>query len=629
MDANQNPASAVGTGLSDSRPRRIAAVRGLALLTAAGVALFAATPPLNAQVPPPPAAGATWTTSAGTVQGTRFSALNQINTTNVARLTQEFEFKTGIEAGHEGAPLVVGNTMYMVGPFPNKLFALNLANKGALKWVFNPRADPFAEGKACCDIVNRGAAYATHPAHPDGLIIYAVLDTTVVAVNARTGREVWRRKVGKVEIGETMTVAPLVVGDKVIVGNSGGEFGVRGFTIGLNVADGSVAWKAFNTGPDAEVLIQDEFRPFYPKDQGPNLGVTTWPGDQWQIGGGTSWMGLTYDPQLDLLFHGTSNPGPWNHEARPGANKWTSTVFARRPSTGEAIWAYQITPHDAHDYDGTNENIVVDLPIGGVTRKVTVRFDRNGFAYVQDARTGQVLSAPKYFEPTNWATEVNLTTGIPQRVEAKQPRTGVKVTDICPYLIGGKDQQPAAFSPRTNLFYVPGNRLCMTWESLHVNYIEGTPFMGAFTEGTPVTPGSEGEFFAWDATTGTKAWRIPERFPVWSGALATAGDVVFYGTMDRFFKAVDARTGAVLFQTELDSGIVGYPMTFRGADGRQRVAVYSGSGGSLVPHTEFGTALDDSSGSGGSGSGSGDELVPPNPLREFVKEGRVHVFVLN
>ena len=609
-------------------PSRRGARRSLALIGVAGVMLAAAAAPRLAQAAAP-AAGAEWKTSAGTVQGTRFSALNQINRANVSRLTQEFEFTTGIEAGHEGAPLVVANTMYMVGPFPNKLFALDLANKGALKWVFDPKADPFAEGKACCDIVNRGAAFAKHPAHPDGLIIYAVLDTTVVAVNARTGREVWRRKVGNVEIGETMTIAPLVVGDKVIVGNSGGEFGVRGFTTGLNVANGAVAWKAFNTGPDAEVLIRDEFRPFYPKDQGTNLGATTWPGNQWQIGGGTSWMGLTYDPQLNLLFHGTSNPGPWNHEARPGDNKWTSTVFARRPGTGEAIWAYQITPHDAHDYDGTNENIVVDLPIGGVTRKVIVRFDRNGFAYTQDARTGEVLLAPKYFEPTNWATAVDLATGIPQRVEAKQPRTGVKVTDICPYLIGGKDQQPAAFSPRTKLFYVPGNRLCMTWESLHVNYIEGTPFMGAFTEGAPVDPAAQGEFFAWDAATGTKAWRILERFPVWSGALATAGDVVFYGTMDRFFKAVDARTGAILFQTQLDSGIVGYPMTFKGADGRQRVAVYSGSGGTLVPHTEFGTALDDRSGSSGSGSSSGDDLVPPNPLREFAKEGRVHVFVLN
>ena len=593
----------------------------LALLTAAGVTLVATslTLPGLAQAGAP-AAGNNWTTPAGTVEGTRFSSLSQVNTTNVARLTQEFEFETGIEAGHEGAPLVVGNTMYMVSPFPNKLFALDVANKGRLKWVFDPKVDPFAEGKACCDIVNRGAVFARHPSHPNGLVIYALLDTTVVAVNAVTGREVWRNKVGNVEIGEAMTIAPLVVGNKVIVGNSGGEFGVRGATFALNLGNGSLAWKAFSTGPDADVLIKNSFRPFYPKDQGTDLGASSWPTDQWQIGGGTVWMGLTYDPQLDLLFHGTSNPGPWNHEARPGDNKWTATVFARRPSTGEAIWAYQITPHDAHDFDGTNENIVVNLPIGGVTRRVLVRFDRNGFAYVHDARTGQVLRAPKYFEPTNWATAVDLVTGIPQRVAAKQPRTGIPVTNICPHLVGGKDQQPAAFSPRTKLFYVPGNRLCMTWEGLHVQYIEGTPFMGAATEQTPVTPGSEGEFFAWNATTGTKAWRIAERFPVWSGALATAGDVVFYGTLDRFFKAVDARTGRVLFRTELDSGIVGYPMTFMGADGRQRVAVYSGSGGVLVPHTKFGV---------GQSSGSSSGSASPNPLRQFVKPGRVHVFVLD
>ena len=394
-------------------------------------------------------------------------------------------------------------------------------------------------------------------------------------------------------------------------------------------------WKAFNTGPDADVLIQDEFRPFYPKDRGTNLGETSWPGKQWQIGGGTTWMGLTYDPQLDLLFHGTSNPGPWNHEARPGDNKWTATLFARRPSTGEAIWAYQITPHDAHDFDGTNENILVDLPLGpgGTNLRVLVRFDRNGFAYVQNARTGQILRAPKYFEPTNWATDVDLFTGIPQRVPAKQPRTGVPVTDICPHLVGGKDQQPAAFSPRTRLFYVPGNRLCMTWESLHVLYIEGSPFMGAATSATPVDPAAQGEFFAWNATTGTKAWRIPERFPVWSGALATAGDVVFYGTMDRFFKAVDANTGALLFKAELDSGIIGYPMTFMGADGRQRVAVYSGTGGSLAPRLKFGqeTPRGAATGAGNNDGDPGDDdgPVPPNPLREYVNKGRVHVFVIN
>lgn len=591
-------------------------------LLMAGVA--SATAPSLAQVDaPPPAAGRNWTTPAGTLQGTRFSALAQINTGNVARLKQEFEFDTDMEAGHEGTPLVANNTMYVVTPFPNLLFALDLRNRGKVKWVFDPKPDPFAEGKACCDIVNRGAVFAAHPAHPNGLIIYAVLDTTVVAVDAATGKERWRNKLGKVEIGETMTIAPLVVGDNVIVGNSGGEMGVRGFVAGLKVADGSLAWKAFSTGPDAEVLIQDEFRAPYPKDQGANLGVTTWPGDQWELGGSTVWAWLTYDPELNLLFHGTANPGPWNHETRPGDNKWSATVFARRPNSGEAIWAYQITPHDAHDYDGVNENIVVSLPVdpGGAARKVLVRFDRNGFAYVQDAATGRVLSAPKFFEATNWATGVNLATGVPRRVEAKQPETGIPLPDICPHAIGGKDLQPAAFSPRTNLFYVPANRLCMTWEGLHVNYIEGTPFIGAAIEGTPAPGGAnQGEFFAWNAVTGQKAWRIPERFPVWTGALATAGDVVFYGTMDGFFKAVHARTGAVLFQTRLDGGTIGHPMTFLGADGRQRVAIYSGLGGALVPHDEFGVVEEFS------GKGSGSGLAT---LRNFVAEGRVHVFVLD
>ena len=624
MNPNQISTPGAGATRKDSSlADRLSSLRSLALLTTAAVLVtLSLADPAIAQAPP--AAGNNWTTSAGTVEGTRFSSLAQINSTNVARLRQEFEFETGIEAGHEGAPLVVGNTMYMVGPFPNKLFALDVANGGRLKWTFNPRAASQAEGRACCDIVNRGAAYARPASHPNGLIIYTVLDTTVVAVDAVTGREVWRNMVGKVAIGETMTIAPLVVGETAIVGNSGGEMGVRGWTIGLNVSTGAQVWKAYNTGPDADVKIGGNFRAPYPKDQGTNLGATSWPGDQWRIGGGTTWMGLTYDPQNDLVYHGTSNPGPWNHEARPGDNKWTATVFARRPSTGEAIWAYQITPHDAHDFDGTNENIVVDLPINGVNRRVAVRFDRNGFAYVHDARTGLLVSAPSYFEPTNWATAVDLGTGVPQRVPAKQPRTGVPVTDICPHLIGPKDQQPAAFSPRTNLFYVPGNRMCMTWESTNVLYIEGTPFRGAIVDESPLDPNNRGEFFAWDAATGRKAWRIPERYPVWSGVLATAGDIVFYGTLDRWFKAVDARTGAVLFQTELDSGVLGYPMTFMGADGRQRIAVYSGSGGSLVPHNKFGQqTVGSRSSSGGSEPGLRGEL------RRYSKIGRVHVFVID
>jgi lanthanide-dependent methanol dehydrogenase len=516
-----------------------------------------------------PAAGAEWTTPAGTVQGTRFSSLNQITTANVSQLQEEFQFNTRVVDGFEGTPLVVGSTMYVVSAFPNRLFALDLARGGALKWTFDPRADRFATDKPCCDRVNRGAVFA------NGKIIYNVMDNTVVAVDAVTGAEVWRTKVGDPRTGQTVTMAPLVVRNNVFIGNSGGEMGVRGFIQALNVDTGAPVWKAFSTGPDADVRIGPRFHPFYAKDRGTNLGSTTWGGDLWQHGGSTVWAWLTYDPVSNLLFHGTANPGVWNPDLRPGDNKWASTVLARDPDTGDAIWAYQYTPHESWDYDGVNESIVADLPIGGVTRHVIVHFDRNGFGYTIDRNTGQVLVAKPYIF-LNWATGVDLTTGEPIKNPAKQTHEGVNVKDICPAASGGKDFPPAAFSPRTNLFYSPTNNFCQDYHALKVNFFEGAPFTGVATERFPGPGGNRGTFMAWNAAIGTKVWEIREPFEVWSGALATAGDVVFYGTLDRFFKAVDARTGRLLFQTTFDSGIIGHPMTFLGPDGRQRVAIYSG-----------------------------------------------------
>jgi lanthanide-dependent methanol dehydrogenase len=602
-------------------------------------------PDLNSVAVAQPAAGAEWTTPAGTVQGTRFSSLDQIHAGNVDRLQEEFRFSTGIVAGHEGQPLVFNNTMYIVSPFPNKLFALDLSRGGAVRWVFNPRADPFAEDKACCDIVNRGAAL--HPRDPNDStsvdkIIYNVLDNTTVAVNARTGQEVWRTKLGDPANGQTMTMAPLVVRDKVFVGNSGGEMGVRGFIAALDARNGKEVWRAWSTGPDTDVrIVPGKTIPPYPADAAPNLGVATWPGTTWQQGGSTVWAWITYDPELNLLFHGTANPGVWNPDMRLGDNKWSTTMFARDPDDGIARYMYQMTPHDNHDYDGVNENIVAD--VGG--KKVVVRFDRNGFAYTHDRPTGRILNATPYV-PVNWATAIDIAvTGRPVVNPAKQTKEGVNVRDICPAAPGGKDQQPAAFSPRTELFYVPTNQFCMDYHALKAVYIAGTPFMGAGIQvkpagfpaperieqrgfGPPVEfpvpcarPGVFcGEFIAWDATTGTKKWGIREKFPVWSGVLATAGDLVFYGTLDRWFKAVDARTGEVVFQTQLQSGIVGNPMTFLGPDGKQRIAVFSGVGGwaaALVPH-EF--SLDDPSGITGA----------MRKLPDFTNPGFfLHVFKIN
>jgi len=528
-----------------------------------------------------PAAGGEWTTPAGTLEGTRFSALNQITAANVGQLREEFRFTTGVQAGHEGAPLVLGNTMFVVGPFPNRLFALDLNQPGRTRWVFDPRADRFAQAKACCDVVNRGAVAAD--AAVGKVIIYNVLDNTTVAVNAATGREVWRTKLGDPATGQTMTMGPIVIRDKVFVGNSGGEMGVRGFIAALSVNTGKEVWRAWSTGPDADVRIGSRFNPFYAKDRGTNLGAAaTWNGTtMWQRGGGTVWGWLTFDPATNLLFYGTSNPGVWNPDIRLGDNKWSAAIFARDPDTGDAIWAYQVTPHDAWDFDGVNENIAVDLTVDTVPRKLLVHFDRNGFAYTMDRRTGEVLKAEKFVEHVNWADRIDLVSGKPvESVPSKRTHEGVNVRDICPGAPGGKDYQPAAYSPDTKLFYVPTNNICMDYEALKVNYIQGTPFVGASVLMKPgLGDTHRGAFIAWDAATATKVWGIEERFPVWGGALATAGGVVFYGTMDRWFKAVDAKSGKVLFQVQLESGIVGNPMTYTGPDGKQRVAIYSGVGG--------------------------------------------------
>jgi alcohol dehydrogenase (cytochrome c) len=294
---------------------------------------------------------------------------------------------------------------------------------------------------------------------------------------------------------------------------------------------------------------------------------------------------LTYDPTLNLLFEGTSNPGTWNPDVRPGDNKWGSTIFARDPDTGQAVWAYQMTPHDSWDFDSVNENIVVDQPFNGVMRQLLVHFNKNGFAYTMDRATGQVLLA-KPFVAVNWADHIDLTTGAPVLNPAKIPHEGVVTKDICPAPPGGKDMEPAAFSPVTGLFYIPAMNMCVDNEPLKVNFIEGTPFVGASTTIKTGPGGNRGELIAWDAMTGNKVWSILENFPLYSGVLATAGNLVFYGSMDRWFRAVDAKTGQIIFQVQLPSGIIGSPMSYIAPDGKQRIAIYSGVGGyvgAIVP----------------------------------------------
>ena len=514
-----------------------------------------------------------WTMPARDYASTRYSPLDQLDAGNVGKLALAWTFSTGVLRGHEAAPLVVDGTMYVVTPYPNIVYALDLGQPGApLKWKFEPKPESFAQGVACCDVVNRGLFYA------DGRLFFNTLDNQTIALDASNGKELWRARSGDIRNGETLTMAPLVVKGKVLVGNSGGEYGVRGWLSAFDAANGKLAWRAYSTGPDRDVLIGADYKPFYAKDKGTDLGVSTWPGEAWKIGGGTVWGWISYDPDLDLIFYGTANPGPWNAEQRPGDNKFTSGLFARDPVTGQARWFYQMSPHDEFDYDGVNENVLIDLALPGGTRKVLVHPDRNGYVYVVDRASGEVVSATPFVHVTT-STGVDRESGRLRYAPDKKQRAGTVVRDICPASPGGKDWQPSAYSPRTHLVYIPHQNLCQDEEVTQVSYIAGTPYVGAAVKMWPGPGGNRGRLTAWDPAAARAAFIVDEDLPVWSGALATAGDVVFYGTMDGWFKAIDAKNGKPLWQFKTGSGIIGQPISYRGPDGKQYVAVLSGVGG--------------------------------------------------
>jgi alcohol dehydrogenase (cytochrome c) len=385
--------------------------------------------------------------------------------------------------------------------------------------------------------------------------------------------------VGDVHQGETTTGAAFIVKDKVLVGDSGAELGVRGRLTALDLKTGKILWRAFNSGSDADALIGSDFKPFYAKDRGKDLGIKTWTPGQWKMGGGTVWGWVSYDPKLNLIYYGTGNPGVWNPDMRPGSNHWSITLWARNPDTGQAKWAYQIEPHDGFDYDEIMENVLIDMPWQGKMRHLLIHPGRTGFVFVMDRETGEVLSAEK-FEPVTWANGFNLKTGLPDVNQEKQTHFGVYAKGICPSSTGGKEFVPSSFSPRTGLLYIPAHNTCMDYEGTAVNYIAGTPYLGASVRMYPGPGGYQGELIGWDVTHAKKVWSVKDTdLPVYSGVLSTGGDVVFYGTMEGWFRAIDAHSGKILWQMRLASGIVGNPMTFLGPDNKQYVAIYAGIGG--------------------------------------------------
>ncbi len=523
-----------------------------------------------------------WAIQTGDYANTRFSELDEINRDNVGNLQVAWMFSTGVLRGHEGSPLVVDGIMYVHTPFPNTVYALDLNDDGRILWRYEPQQDPEVIGVMCCDTVYRGVAYAN-----DTIFLHQA-DTTVVALDAKSGEVKWSVKNGDPAKGETNTATVLPVKDKVLVGISGGEFGVRGHVTAYDMETGEQVWRAYSTGPDEEMLFDPENTMELGKPVGENSSIDSWEGDQWQIGGGTTWGWFSYDPELDLVYYGTGNPSTWNPAQRPGDNKWSMTIMARDPDTGVAKWVYQKTPHDEWDYDGVNENILVDQEFNGEMRKLLVNFDRNGFVYTLDRESGELLQAEKFDPAVNWATHVEMDPnseqyGRPQVVaeySTLQNGEDVNTTGICPAALGSKDQQPASFSPKTGLFYVPTNHVCMDYEPFRVSYTAGQPYVGATLSMYPApdSHGGMGNFIAWDARTGEMAWSLPEQFSVWSGALATAGDVVFYGTLEGYLKAVDAETGEELYRFKTPSGVIGNVMTYEHED-KQYVAVLSGVGG--------------------------------------------------
>ena len=522
-----------------------------------------------------------WVIQTGDYANTRYSKLDQINAGNVGKLQAAWTFSTGVLRGHEGSPLVIGDVMYVHTPFPNLVYALDLNNEGKILWKYEPKQDPNVIPVMCCDTVNRGVAYA------DGKVFLHQADTTVVALDAKTGKEVWKVVNGDPKKGETNTATVLPVKDKIIVGISGGEYGVRCHLTAYDMKSGKQVWRAYSLGPDKEMLIDPEKTTELGKPVGADSSLKTWQGDQWKTGGGCTWGWYSYDPQLNLVYYGTGNPSTWNPKQRPGDNKWSMTIFARDVDTGMAKWVYQMTPHDEWDYDGVNEMILVDQPINNQPRKLLVHFDRNGIGYTLDRTNGELLVAEKFDPAVNWVSKVDMdknskTYGRPLVVaqySTEHSGEDVNTKGVCPAALGTKDQQPASFSPKTGLFYVPTNHVCMDYEPFKVSYTPGQPYVGATLSMYPAPGGANmGTFVAWDAAQGKIVWSIPEQFSVWSGALATAGDIVFYGTLEGYLKAVDAKTGKELYKFKTPSGIIGNVMTYT-HKGKQYVAVLSGVGG--------------------------------------------------
>jgi PQQ-dependent dehydrogenase (methanol/ethanol family) len=546
---------------------------------------------------------------------TRHSTLKDISTANVGKLNMIWSQSTGALRGHEGQPLVIEDVggkpmMFMISGCPdmskcNIAQGLDLSDPDHPKQIWNyvkqTDRDESAVPRACCDTVNRGASYA------DGKLVYGTLDGFLIALDAATGKEVWVVKHAYPEKGETITSAPLIAENLVIIGFGGDEFAARGRVSAYNLADGKMVWSCHATGSDKDVCLTPETNKANPHygTAGTDLGIKTHVGEDWKIGGGAAWGWYSYDADLKMVYYSTGNPGLWSpayrcakkthEECNTGEfdNKWSMTIFGRKVDTGEAVWAYQMTPFDQWDYDGVNENILVDMEVDGKQRKTLVHFDRNGFAYVLDRADGTLLRAHKYVT-TDWAEKIDMKTGRPIKVREHSPLERGRNVSACPSAMGGKDQQPCSIDPaEPNKAYCPTNNWCMELEPqerMHTQ--QGTVYVFANVFMYPEKPGITGKLKKFDVLTGKTDWEIPDQYPNWGGTLVTDGGLVFYGSLGGDFRAVDRKTGKVVWSRKLASGIIGNPITYK-IKGKQYVSVYAGIGGWIGLPVTAGLDLND------------------------------------
>ncbi len=480
-----------------------------------------------------------------------YSQLRQISDKTVGKLHQIWDYKSSYQQGHESAPVVNGDTMFITTP-KDEVLAFR-ASTGQLLWNYKHDLSQVGLKTVCCDVVNRGVAlYGEN-------VYLATLDNYVVALNAKTGDVVWKQQIAPADMGAAMTLAPLVLQGKVIVGLSGGEYGERGAIVALDAKTGSQVWKRFTIPAPGEP------------------GGDSWPAGAYKTGGGGAWLTGSYDAATDTLFWGVGNPGPWLATLRPGKNLYTDSVIAMNPATGDIKWSYQYTPHDTWDYDGVNETVLTDINYQGKPYRAIVSASRNGWFYAIDRVTGKLIYATKFATATSVKGPVN---GEMVTDDSLRPDVGKEVF-TCPSFLGGKNWWPIAVDPQTHFAYVPTMHTCMTIKGGAVRYKAGLPFLGESFKvmRDPAFPGSWGEVQAIDVNTGKQAWKFDSKLPWNDGMLATASGLVFSGSADGYLYAFDAKTGDVKWKSpQMTSGIVGVPSTWK-AGGKQYVGVWAGWGG--------------------------------------------------